>query len=885
VLLEWALSTRFEPLIAIVFHVHMIAASAPIVSVFWSVVSEAFDPHTARQVVGRIGAGATLGGVVGGAVAWGASRVTTVPTMLGVMAILSGVGAWGAGALARGTRDSHVRPAATAPRVSGLTALRQTPYLRLLAILVLLGALMQSLLDYALGAEVTAKYGGGARLLAFFAIFQTVIGVLSFLVQLSANRFALDRLGVGGTMALLPGGVVALGALALGIPSLVTVALQKGGEALLRASLFRSAYEVLFTPVAPALKRPTKTMIDVSFDRIGLMAGGALTLCLIAFFPRDAVRAVIAVTVVTAGVQLFVAYRLHHGYIRTLTERLRSGALVLDAASIVDATTRHTLSRTMESLDRPTLLAQIEALRARGDTREASPASEPIPEHPDLEMGPSDDVVRALADLRAPGATAIRRGLRRPDGQLLPLALPILELLGRDDVARDAALALAPLVPRIVGAIVDVVLDTRRPSSARRRAARLLSAMSSQRAASALELALDAEDLDVRYTCGRVLVVMRENSAELRFDPEAALARARRELDAASEGRARDARRVEHAFNVLSLTFPREAMQLAYGAVVAHDPFLRGVALEYLDAVLPAELRAALTRRLDSAPPEKTTATRSSSRVLEDLLQSKETIRLNLDELRRLHDPEGEAPPWPRAWPRPTRGDLRALPEEGDPGLKEGALLLAVLAEGRCSRTRHRVRAECIPRRGASAGRVALSRQKCGGADPGALAADLPSFHSAGAREARKEERPRVAVRIQHRALAVGPESDLRGRALLPHPLLVSLSFALEEAGRSHVALGAIQQGPDGLREVVRQETARQAHALASHEGVQLGEARRIREHERRARARGHHHSELRVVRHVHHLVAASPRHVLIEIARDEPFGRPLPDGGRCGAS
>jgi AAA family ATP:ADP antiporter len=642
-LVEWALSARFERQIAIVFYVHMVAASAPIVSVFWLVVSEAFDPHTARQVIGRIGAGATLGGVLGGAVAWGASRVTTVPTMLGVMAILSGVGAWGAGALARGTRDARVRPAATVPRRSGLTALRQTPYLRLLAILVLLGALIQSLLDYALGAQATATYGGGARLLAFFAIFQTVVGVISFLVQLSANRVALDRLGVGGTMALLPGGVVALGALALVVPSLVTVALQRGAEASLRASLFRSAYEVLFTPVAPALKRPTKTLIDVSFDRIGLMAGSALTLGLIALIPGQAVRAVICVTVVTAAIQLVVAYRLHHGYIGTLTERLRSGVLVLDAASIVDATTRRTLSRTMESLDRPTLLAQIEALRARGDTH-AAPASEPIPEHPDLEVGPSDDLVRALADLRAPGAATIRRGLRRPGEQLLPLALPILDLLARDDVAGDAALALAPLVPRILGTILDVVLDSRHPPSARRRAARLLGAVSSQRAASALELALDAEDLDVRYTCGRVLVSMREEGAELRFDQEAMLARARRELETAGEGPARDARKLEHAFNVLSLTFPREAMQLAYGAVVARDRFLRGVALEYLDAVLPADLRATLTSRLDLATPQKTTTARPSSRVLDDLLQSKEAIRSNLDEIRRVHDPDGDAP-------------------------------------------------------------------------------------------------------------------------------------------------------------------------------------------------------------------------------------------------
>jgi AAA family ATP:ADP antiporter len=641
VLVEWALAARFEPQIALVFYVHMLAVNATIVSVFWSVVGEGFDPHTAKDVIGRIGAGATLGGVLGGGIAWGASRVTTVPTMFGVMAALSGVCTWGVATFVRGTRASHLRPTPTTARASGLTALRQTPFLRLLAIVVLLGGLAQSLLDYALGAEAKATYGEGARLLAFFALFQTAVGVFSFLVHLATKRFAFDRLGIGATMALLPGGVIACGALVLGVPSLVTVALQRGVDAILRASFFGSAYEVLFTPIPKALRRATKTTIDVSFDRIGLAVGSALTLGILALFPHDALRGVIVAAVFAAAVQLVVIYRLHHGYIETLTDRLRSGVLVLDAASIVDATTRRTLSRTMETLDRPTLLAQIEAFRAAGDVV-AAPASEPIPELPDLEAGPSDDLVRTLADLRAASATTIRRGLRRPDGQLLPLALPILELLARDDVARDAALALAPLVPRIVGAIVDVVLDARRPPSTRRRAARLLGAVSSQRVASSLELALDEENLDVRHTCGRVLVSMRENGAELRFDSEAALARARRELGMASEGRAPDARKLEHAFNVLSLTFPREAMQLAYGAVVARDPFLRGVALEYLDAVLPPDLRAALTPRLDSVAPPQAAAPRPSSRALDDLLKSKETIRLTLDEIRRVHDPDGE---------------------------------------------------------------------------------------------------------------------------------------------------------------------------------------------------------------------------------------------------
>lgn len=181
VLVEWALAAPFEPQIALVFYVHMLAVNAIIVSVFWSVVGEGFDPHTAKDVIGRIGAGATLGGVLGGGIAWGASRVTTVPTMFGVMAALSGVCTWGVATLVRGTRASHHRPAQATVRASGLTALRQTPFLRLLAIVVLLGGLAQSLLDYALGAEAKATYGEGARLLAFFALFQTAVGVFSFL--------------------------------------------------------------------------------------------------------------------------------------------------------------------------------------------------------------------------------------------------------------------------------------------------------------------------------------------------------------------------------------------------------------------------------------------------------------------------------------------------------------------------------------------------------------------------------------------------------------------------------------------------------------------------------------------------------------------------------
>jgi hypothetical protein len=197
--------------------------------------------------------------------------------------------------------------------------------------------------------------------------------------------------------------------------------------------------------------------------------------------------------------------------------------------------------------------------------------------------------------------------------------------------------ALGPLASRIVGAILDVVLDEDRSTPMRRRAVRLLRGVPTQRAADGLALGLDAKSFDVRYASGRVLVGMREQNADLHFTASAMFERAKRELEMPSV----DARSLEHVFDILSLTFPREAIQLAYGALQSQDPFLRGVALEYLDVVLPGDVRNAMRPRL-SRPPPMPALQRPSATSLDDLLKSKQTILTHLVELRRSRDPDAE---------------------------------------------------------------------------------------------------------------------------------------------------------------------------------------------------------------------------------------------------
>ena len=55
-------------------------------------------------------------------------------------------------------------------------------------------------------------------------------------------------------------------------------------------------------------------------------------------------------------------------------------------------------------------------------------------------------------------------------------------------------------------------------------------------------------------------------------------------------------------FTVLSLAFPRPPLAIALQGVKSSDRVLRGTALEYLDEILPPELRQAIEPALAAAP-------------------------------------------------------------------------------------------------------------------------------------------------------------------------------------------------------------------------------------------------------------------------------------------
>jgi len=98
-----------------------------------------------------------------------------------------------------------------------------------------------------------------------------------------------------------------------------------------------------------------------------------------------------------------------------------------------------------------------------------------------------------------------------------------------------------------------------------------------------------------------------------------------------------------HVFTLLSVVLPTVPLQIAYRGLHTDDQALRGTALEYLEGVLPRDIRDRLWPVLGDEPAAQAATARDRAQILADLVSSNESIMLNLQGLRhRLANPGKE---------------------------------------------------------------------------------------------------------------------------------------------------------------------------------------------------------------------------------------------------
>jgi hypothetical protein len=617
---------------AVLLYLHVTVFGAVSISWFWTLVSERFDPRTARRRIGRIAGGATLGGLCGGIVVGRAAPSIGAPAVILLLAGLHVACAVVAAFLAGPERSRQGEADEDHP--GGAAILSRMPYLRDLAWLVLAGAIGTGLIDYVFKVRASAAFRDSASLLRFFALYYTAVAALTFVLQSTLTRRLLGTVGLARTASSHPLVILTGGAAAFLVPGLAAAAAARGAESAVRSSLFRSSYELFFAPLSPSEKRASKTLIDVGFDRLGDAVGAAFVQAALVTGLLGEGPGRLGVFAAALGVGGFlVTRRLERGHVAALERNLvRRGGEDADVTAVIEA---------MPDVDLTTTLPRIE-----------------IDSVPAAAVPPAGGAApKALASaLHSSDPGRVRAALRSAE-RLSSEALPrVIELLAWDEVAPEAAAKLRAAGEEAVPSLVGALLHSETEFAVRRRIPRVLVASPSPQTVRGLVDALRDPRFEVRYQCGAALARLRERRPDLAVDAAAVLEAVRREarverrvweshrlLDAEGERlespflddviRERSHRGLAHVFALLSLVLPAGPLRIAYRGLHTDDPHLRGTALEYLESVLTEDIRESLWPFLDDA--RRTRARRGADEALESLLQSHESIQARLEELRR----------------------------------------------------------------------------------------------------------------------------------------------------------------------------------------------------------------------------------------------------------
>lgn len=320
---------------------------------FWLVMGGQYTVTQARRLYKIIGSGALLGAVSGGALARYLAQRGSAEDLVLASALVLGATALGPALLVR-EQDVSVAPGSAAPRIPTgrvVSLLREQPYLRGLARLVLVSTVALTLGDYVF-KSVVAERVAAAELGAFFATVYTVLNALALVVQLLLTGWILRLAGLHRALWVLPVGLF-LGAAGVAFGGGILAALVlKGADGSLRSSLHRTTSELLFLPIPDSLRIRAKPLIDVAGHRGGQALASVVILSEIVLERGDAVLAAAAAALCIAWIVLAADLRSH--YLDLFRRALRTGAL-RDSADL-------------EDLDRGSLETLFAALNSRDDS-------------------------------------------------------------------------------------------------------------------------------------------------------------------------------------------------------------------------------------------------------------------------------------------------------------------------------------------------------------------------------------------------------------------------------------------------------------------------------------------------------------------------------------
>lgn len=243
----------------------------------WNVASEVFDTRQAKRLFPVLASAGILGGVVGNFLTPPLSGLLGTTNLLLVQGALLTGGAWFAHRT--GAQFFLPRQAVTASTLDqlrgGYRLIRRSPLLRLVAYAAALLSLLLLAVLFPFSQAVAARFVDETELAGFLGLFSGVTTALAFLISLLLAGRLYARVGLVGSLLILP--VVYVGAfvvwtLEYGFETAVAV---RGVQWLASAGIALTAFNALFNVAPPERRGEAFAFVNAIPAQLGVVAAGA----------------------------------------------------------------------------------------------------------------------------------------------------------------------------------------------------------------------------------------------------------------------------------------------------------------------------------------------------------------------------------------------------------------------------------------------------------------------------------------------------------------------------------------------------------------------------------------------------------------------------------
>jgi ATP:ADP antiporter, AAA family len=382
----------------------------------WTLANDALTTRQAKRLFGLIGSGAISGFILGGFLTrqlvgrFGAESVLLAMGLLLMLCIVPVVLVFRrapAAARAAAQTEAQLVPAGLVPADDtfgqSFKLLGSSPYLRAIAAVICLSSVATTTANWQFEAFTQAQFAMDKDAIGrFLGDFYFFAGIACLLFQLLMTSRLLRQFGIGPALFVVPLALFSGSVAILVWGALWAAVVLRASDQVLRYSIDKSTVELLYLPVAPAVKLAVKAFIDTVVWRLGDGLSGVAVLVLVTWGGMSA-RQVSWLNMIVIAAWAAAAVRARREYVETLRESIQQHRLDSERASapVLDRSATEMLGERLQATDSREILYAL-GLLEMGRHQATHPAVRGLLDHPAPEVRQ-----RAIAILNAAGDTGV----------------------------------------------------------------------------------------------------------------------------------------------------------------------------------------------------------------------------------------------------------------------------------------------------------------------------------------------------------------------------------------------------------------------------------------------------------------------------------------------